>query len=181
MAKWNAMRNVNWKVVKMLEKRALDIDPTKHFNPWKYCEELEEKMQQFRSTRHCKYMLNFHIVWCPRGRVKILFHEVRVLLRIVIEAICKENNWIALAIEPMPDHIHLFVSTKDSREIVLGSSRVNHLLFYKDAFQYYAKHLQMGIYGVAAISYRPLETCLARHCSSISQSNGKSLETHDMS
>ena len=119
-------------------------------------EELEEKMQQFRSTRHCKYMLNFHIVWCPRGRVKILFHEVRVLLRIVIEAICKENNWIALAIEPMPDHIHLFVSTKDSREIVLGKLKGQSSAFLQRCFPILREaltdgHLWSGSYFISSI------------------------------
>ena len=75
MGKWNAMKHVNWTEVRLLEKRALDIGPTVHFNPWNYCNELKEKMQQIRSTRNCKYMLNFHIVWCLRGRVKILFQE----------------------------------------------------------------------------------------------------------
>lgn len=128
----------------MLEKRALNIDPTQHFNPWKYCEELEGKMQQFRSTRHCKYMLNFHIVWCPRGRVKILFHEVRILLRAAIEAICKENNWTALAIEPMPDHIHLFISTKDFREIVLGKLKGQSSSFLQMCFPVLSEALTGG-------------------------------------
>lgn len=120
MRKKNAMKNVDWKYVKFLQKRALTIDPHKHFNPWNYCTELEEKMQQIKSTRNCKYMLNFHIVWCLRGRVKILFQEARNILTEVIEAICKENKWTPYAIEVMPDHIHLFLGTKDFREEVLG-------------------------------------------------------------
>ena len=156
MRRWNAMKNVNWNIVKALEKRALNIDPTMHFNPWKYCEDLEKKMQQFRSTRHCKYMLNFHIVWCPRGRVKILFHEVRVLLRAVVEQICRENGWIALAIEPMPDHIHLFISTKDFREVVIGKLKGTSSSFLQRCFPILRKaltdeHLWSGSYFISSI------------------------------
>jgi putative transposase len=119
--KANAMKNVNWKLVRELEKKALDIDPKIHFNPAKYCEEIEEKMQQIRSTRHCKYMLNYHIVFCPRGRVKILFYEARIQLRKWIAELCREKEWNALAIEIMPDHIHMFIGSKESKEIILGT------------------------------------------------------------
>ena len=120
MKKWNAMKKVDWKTVRMLEQRALDIDPKLHFNPWKYCEDIDKEMQQMHSTRHCKYMLNFHIVWCPRGRTKVLFYEARILLRTWIQQIATAHGWTALAVEVMPDHVHLFLSTKDHRETVLG-------------------------------------------------------------
>lgn len=120
MRKQNHLKNVNWNIVNRLKKLALDVNPSQHFNPWKYCEELEKKMQQIKSTRHCKYMLNFHVVWCPRGRVKVLIPEARALLVDKIGEICEKNGWTAYAIEPMPDHIHLFLGTKDHREIVMG-------------------------------------------------------------
>jgi putative transposase len=142
--KWNAMKQVNWAIVRMLEKKALDIDPTAHFNPWNYCTALEKNMQQIRSTRNCKYMLNFHIVWCLRGRVKILFHEARILLRAVIESMCRDNRWIPFAIEPMPDHIHLFVSTKDFREDVLGKLKGNSSAFLQQCCPIFKKALTNG-------------------------------------
>ena len=128
----------------MLEKRALDIDPTAHFNPWNYCKELKEKMQQLHSTRNCKYMLNFHIVWCPRGRVKILFQEARTMLVSAIEAICRKNNWTPYAIEPMPNHIHLFVGTKDFREEVMGKLKGRTSSLLQECFPVMKKALLNG-------------------------------------
>ena len=119
--KWNAMKNVDWKIVRALERRALDVDPKIHFNPTKYCKDIEEKLQQIKSTRHCKYMLNYHVTWCPRGRVKVLFYEARVLLRGWIEQVARLHGWTTLAVEVMPDHVHMFISAKDSREKVLGA------------------------------------------------------------
>lgn len=141
MKKWNALKHVNWNVVKALEKRALDIDHTKHFNPWTYCAGLEEKMQQIKSTRNCKYMLNYHMVWCPRGRVKILFEEARILLTICIQYLCRKNGWTLLAIEPMPDHVHLFISTKDNREKVLGILKGASSSFLKKCCPIFSKAL----------------------------------------
>ena len=141
MAGKNRMQNVNWKIVRFLEKKALDINPNKHFNPWKYCKELEDKMQRIKSTRNCKYMLNFHIVWCLRGRVKILFQEERDLLSISIEAVCRENKWTPYAIEPMPDHVHLFLGTKTFHEEVLGSLKGQTSSFLKQCFPIYSQAL----------------------------------------
>ena len=144
MRKKNKMKYVNWIVVKKLEKIAVNIDPTKHFNPWKYCSALEEKMQQIKSTRNCKYMLNFHIVWCLRGRVKILFQEARNVLTSVIEAICEQNNWTPYAVEVMPDHVHLFIGTKDFREKVLGILKGGSSSILKQCFPVLSKALTDG-------------------------------------
>ncbi len=140
----NHMKHVNWNVVKKLEKKALDIDPKKHFNPWKYCKNLEKKVSKLHSTRNCKYMLNYHIVWCPRGRVKILFHEARVLLQQYIEQLCEHYGWEAYAIEPMPDHIHLFMGTKDDRPRVLGILKGGSSAFLKKCFPIYEEALTDG-------------------------------------
>lgn len=149
--KKNAMKNVEWKIVKMLEKKATDIDHKLHFNPHKYCKELDEKMMQFRSTRNCKYMANYHYVWCARGRVKILIPEARMLLRECIEALCKSKEWIPFAIEPMPDHIHLFLSTKEHREKVMGILKGATSSFLKYCFPIYDKALTGG--GIWSKSY----------------------------
>ena len=138
------MKNVNWPIVRMLEKKSLNIDPTRHFDPWAYCSELEEKMQQIKSTRNCKYMLNFHIVWCPRGRVKILFHETRVILVEAIKSICKKNEWSTYAIEVMPDHVHLFIGTKDFRPTVMGKLKGNTSSFLQKCFPILTKALPNG-------------------------------------
>jgi len=135
------MKNVNWNVVRMLEKKALNIDPAKHFNPWRYCKSLEDKMQNIKSTRNCKYMLNYHIVWSPRGRVKVLFHEVRVMLNNLIQTISERKGWTPYAIEVMPDHIHLFIGTKDPRENVLGILKGESSSFLQHCFPILKKAL----------------------------------------
>jgi putative transposase len=149
--KKNSMKNVNWQIVKMLEKRALDVNPKKHFDPNKYCKELDSKMSQLRSTRNCKYMANYHYVWCPRGRVKILFHEARELLREAIWGICKIKGWIPFAIEPMPDHVHLFISAKDDREKVMGILKGSTSSFLRSCFPIFNNALTAG--GIWSRSY----------------------------
>ena len=105
------MKNVNWTIVRQLERRSYEIDSSKHFNPQNYCSNIDKKLQKYKSSRHQKYVANFHIVFVTRGRCKILFKEVREVLKdFLISETCRYNNWEVYACEVMPEHIHLFVS-----------------------------------------------------------------------
>ena len=106
----NHMKNVDWKLVRFLEKRALDIDPATHFNPEKYCKNIEEKLERYKTSRRAKFLINCHIVFVTKGRCKVLFKEVRELIAYYLPEIVKENGWEVFACEVMPEHIHMFVS-----------------------------------------------------------------------
>ena len=73
--------------------------------------------------------------------MKILFHEARVLLREAIEAVCVENKWTPYAIEPMPDHVHIFLGAKTFHEDVLGSLKEQTSSFLKQCFSIYSNAL----------------------------------------
>ena len=106
----NPMKRANWKIIRLLEKKSYDVDSNEHFNPQKYCSNIDEKLQQYKTSRRSKFVANFHIVFVTRGRVKILFKEVRLLLNQFIKEEIESNGWDVYAIEVMSDHIHLFVS-----------------------------------------------------------------------
>ena len=106
----NPMKRANWKVIKFLEKKSYDVDSSEHFNPQKYCSNIDDKLQQYKTSRRSKFVANYHIVFVTRGRVKILFKEVRLLLNQFIREEIESNGWDVYAIEVMSDHIHLFVS-----------------------------------------------------------------------
>jgi len=107
----NAMKKANWTIIRKLEKKSYDVESTIHFNPEKYCTKVDEKLQNYKTSRHQKYVQNFHIVWVTRGRCKVMFEEVRKLLKQFIEEETKKHsNWDVYACEVMPEHIHMFVS-----------------------------------------------------------------------
>ena len=56
------------------------------------------------------YNINYHIVWCPKYRKKILTGNLKKFLDLEITGIAKSKNWDILEMRVMPDHIHLFVS-----------------------------------------------------------------------
>src|SRR6266542_4404618 len=54
--------------------------------------------------------LNYHVVWVPRYRRAILTGVVAERLKQLIGAIATQHGFTLLALEVMPDHVHLFVS-----------------------------------------------------------------------
>lgn len=79
-----------------------------HFNPQKHG--IDVKIATVRSGSHCKYNINYHIVWIPKYRKKVLVGAVVKVLEDIIRGQCIEIGVECLALEVMPDHIHLFVA-----------------------------------------------------------------------
>ncbi len=61
-------------------------------------------------TRYSIYNLNYHIVWIPKYRRKLFTGQMELRLGEIIRESCIRNGISVLALEIMPDHIHLFVS-----------------------------------------------------------------------
>ena len=66
-------------------------------------------MRNIKRTRHSRYLLNLHIVWIPKYR-KPLLDGLQDEVKNILYAIADAKHWEILAVEVMPDHIHLFVS-----------------------------------------------------------------------
>ena len=56
------------------------------------------------------YLLNYHFVWIPKRRKPVLVGDVAKRLKELIKEKANELGLEILAMEVMPDHIHLFVS-----------------------------------------------------------------------
>lgn len=70
----------------------------------------EDFLLNIKSTKHCKYNINYHIVWCSKYRHKVLEGQLADFLKELIETICNNYEYELLNIEIMPEHIHLFIS-----------------------------------------------------------------------
>lgn len=66
--------------------------------------------QQYRRSRHSVSLMNFHFVWTPRRRKKVLINEVAKRLEEIIKDVACDKQMNILAMKIMPDHVHLFVS-----------------------------------------------------------------------
>jgi len=68
-------------------------------------------MNTYKSTRHAKFLLNYHFVWIPKYRKMILDNpDTKKLILDTINELADKHNFEVLNTEIMSDHIHLFIS-----------------------------------------------------------------------
>lgn len=65
--------------------------------------------QEPKTRNHVKYLLNYHFVWIPKRRKRVLVGDVARSARRVFFEVAVEKGWDILALEVAPDHVHLFV------------------------------------------------------------------------
>ena len=66
--------------------------------------------QETNHSPHSAYGINYHLVWIPRYRKKVLVGHVEARLKELLAEIARQYRFEILAVEVMPDHGHLFVS-----------------------------------------------------------------------
>jgi putative transposase len=88
--------------------------------------------EDYKSHNHVKFLVNYHFVWIPKRRKKVLKGEVATRLRQIFLELAIEKGWDILALEVAPDHVHLFVSVKptDAPHLIIKAfkGRSSHLL-----------------------------------------------------
>ena len=58
------------------------------------------------------YSLQYHLVWCTKYRKKVLRDGIDTECREMLEALAGEYKFTIIALEVMPDHIHLLVDCR---------------------------------------------------------------------
>jgi putative transposase len=67
--------------------------------------------QAYRRKGTCVFLDNYHLIWCPKRRRRILVGWLRDRLEQIIRETAPELESEVLALEILPDHLHLFLST----------------------------------------------------------------------
>lgn len=67
---------------------------------------------EYRHEGNAVCLLNYHFVWIPKRRKKILIGSVADRLLEIICDVCNENRWKIIALEIMPDHLHMFLKSR---------------------------------------------------------------------
>jgi len=66
--------------------------------------------QEANHSPHSAYVINYHPVWIPRYRKKVLIGRIAERLKELLSEIASQYGFQIVAVEVMPDHVHLFVS-----------------------------------------------------------------------
>jgi Transposase and inactivated derivatives len=67
--------------------------------------------QEYRKTQKTVSLINYHFVFCPRYRQKVLVGDVETRFKELIQDICTELEIQIIALEVMPDHVHMFLNS----------------------------------------------------------------------
>ncbi|ACK65583.1 transposase IS200-family protein [Rippkaea orientalis PCC 8801] len=65
---------------------------------------------QYKRKHTSVSLINYHFVFCPKRRKKVLVNDVGRRLEEIIYQKAKELECDVLTLEIMPDHVHLFIS-----------------------------------------------------------------------
>lgn len=68
--------------------------------------------------------LRYHFVFCPKRRRKVLVNGVADRLKALLTEKCAELSWEIVALEVMPDHVHLFIGAEPE----VAPSQIMHAL-----------------------------------------------------
>ena len=63
----------------------------------------------YKSNRNVYYSCQYHVVWCPKYRRKVLNEPIAERLKQIIIEVCQERQAEILRLEILPDHVHLLV------------------------------------------------------------------------
>ena len=66
--------------------------------------------QRYKSTRHCIFACDYHVIWCTKYRKQVLTNQIQERLKELILEKQDDYHYHITAIETMPEHIHLLVS-----------------------------------------------------------------------
>ena len=67
-------------------------------------------MSKYKKLSHVIYKCDYHIVWTPKYRYRVLFGEMKNLVEHDIKMLCEWKGSEVLELNVQPDHVHLVVS-----------------------------------------------------------------------
>ena len=70
------------------------------------------KENRFSYGRGYVYSLQYHLVWCTKYRKKVLVDGLDTECKRMLQELAEEYRFQILAMEVMPDHIHLLVDCR---------------------------------------------------------------------
>ena len=68
----------------------------------------------YSRSKRVVYLINYHFVFVPKYRWKLLRGAIRERLLALFNEYAERYNVTILAVEVMPDHVHLFLSARPS-------------------------------------------------------------------
>ena len=93
---------------------------------------LEQPIKEYIHEGHIVYSCQYHIIFCPKYRRKVLVNGVDIRLKKFFGELQEEYEYKLIDCEVMPDHVHLLISIPPtisvSNMIARIKGRTSHML-----------------------------------------------------
>ena len=66
-------------------------------------------MARYATGSHTKHRLQYHVVWIPKYRKRVLRGKIAIRLKTLMYEACKMNGWWISELAIQDDHIHMVV------------------------------------------------------------------------
>ena len=115
-------------------------------------------MSEYKSTSHCKYLCQYHIIFCPKFRYSVLNGNIETSLKEILIGVANRYEYEIIQIEVMPDHIHIFVGAKptvDPMDIVRIFKSITAIELFKKypkLKSFYGKIWKLNIWKYLALA-----------------------------
>ena len=67
---------------------------------------------KYSHSTHCVYSIGYHLIWCTKYRKKLIYGKVEHTPKRLVRNKCLRLGVAVGEMEVMPDHVHLFVHSR---------------------------------------------------------------------
>jgi putative transposase len=86
--------------------------------------EIKNHIKQYKTTKHLVYFCQYHVIFCPKYRRKVLIGDIEKRLKELILEKQEEYGYEVLDLEVMPDHVHLVLDADPMIGIITIVSKI---------------------------------------------------------
>lgn len=70
---------------------------------------IENKEKKYKNTSHLTFSCQYHVIFCPKYRRKVLNEGVDIRLKEIFKNVAIEYEFQIIEMEIMDDHVHLLI------------------------------------------------------------------------
>ena len=87
--------------------------------------------KQYKNTEHLAYSCQYHVIFCPKYRRKILKNGIDNRLKEIILETAKQYDFQIIEMDVMPDHVHLLIDCNPRFGIMACISKIKSISYNK--------------------------------------------------
>jgi len=86
--------------------------------------EIKNRSKKYKTTKHLVYSCQYHIIFCPKYRRRVLTGDIETRLKELILEKQEEYGYEVLDMEVMQDHVHLLLDVNPMVGVVNTVSKI---------------------------------------------------------